>query len=221
MWPLKQRQPNGQQLNILVLLLVNHSTVGPDLTGSSGERTDVPHLDHRRDEVGEEGGVVGAVGLHQRVLRAAVVEFLVGVEQAFVLEQVPIVGVVEGELRLQVERRQDGVVDALRGRAVALAQLGELLVDVVVVVDAGAVDLALREADGVRAGEGRHVLCAQALVGERRNESAEAGRRRGEVAVRLVPARRRRVAPAERHVPGWPTELQQLITCVNTFDNGV
>lgn len=193
---------------LLLLLVNNRSTVGPDLTSSSGERVDVPHLDHRRDVVGEECAAVGAVFLDQRILRAAIEELLVGVEQAFVLEQVPVVGVVEGERRRHVERRQDGVVDAPRLRAVALAQLGELLADVVVVVDAVAVDLALREADGVRAGECRHVLGVEALSAERRDERGKVGERRGELVVRLVSARRRRVAPAEGHVPGWPIELQ-------------
>jgi hypothetical protein len=60
----------------------------------------------------------------------------------------------------------------------------------------------------VRAGERRHVRRAQALVPELGDERAEAGRRRGEVAVGLAQARRRRVVPAERYVPGRSTELK-------------
>jgi len=106
------------------------------------------------------------------------------VQQAAFGQQVAVVGVVEDELRLHVERRQVGVAAGARRRgAAALAQGGERRVDVGVVVDVAAEVLALREADGVRAGQRRQVPRAQALVAECRDEGGEARGRRREVAV--------------------------------------
>ena len=56
-------------------------------------------------------------------------------QQAALGHEVAVVGVVEEQLRLRVERRQVGVAGAQRGGAAALAQRRERRVDVGVVVD--------------------------------------------------------------------------------------
>jgi len=82
---------------------------------------------------GGEERRVGAVLLHHIILRPAVGEHLVRVQQG--AHEVAVVGVVEEQRRLRVERRQVGVAAALRGGAGALAQRRERRVDVGVVVD--------------------------------------------------------------------------------------
>ena len=157
----------------------------------------------------EERGA-GAVLPHQRVLRPAVEELLVRVEQAPPRQQVGEVGRVEGHRGLRVDGRQVAVAAGPRARL--LPERREGGVDVGVAVDAGAEGGAPGLPDGVRARQRRHVARREALPAEQGDERGEAGRRRRQVLVGEGRARRRRVAPAERHVPARPAELRKVTT---------
>ena len=127
-------------------------------------------------------------------------------EQAPLQHQVGVVVRVEPRRRLLVDGRQVAVAAGLRARL--LPERREGGVDVGVAVDAAAEGGAPGLPDGVRARQRRHVARRQALPAEQRDERAQAGRRRREVAVGEGRARRRRVPPAQRHVPGRPAELR-------------
>lgn len=188
--------------------LVHFPAIQSDLAAGSGQRADVPHLDHRRDEVGGEGRAARAVCAHQRVLRPAVEQFLVGVEEAALRHQVLVVRVVELCRGLDVERGEVAVAARLRARL--LAERGEGRVDVGVVVDVAAEGGAPRLPDGVGAGERRHVAGRQALGGEHRDERREARPGAWQVGVRRALARGLRIAAAQLYRPTWPPKLQRL-----------
>jgi hypothetical protein len=186
-------------------LAVDDPAVAPDLSGGAGEHPNVAHPNHGCHEVGVEERGAGAVLPHQRVLRPAVEELLVRVEQAPPRQQVGEVGRVEPHRRLHVDGRQVAVAAGPRARL--LPQRREGGVDVGVAVDAAAEGGAPGLPDGVRARQRRHVARRQALPAEQGDERAEAGRRGREVAVGERGAGRRRVPPPERHAPGRPAEL--------------
>lgn len=170
---------------------VHPPAVPPDLPVGTRERADVPHPHHGRREVVGERGVVVAVGPDKCVLRAAVEELLVRVEQALLGEQVLEVAVVEAGGGLGVQRREVAVPAG--GRAGGPAGGGEVGVDVGVAVDAAAEGGAAGLADGVGAREGGHVPSAEALGREGGDEGGEAGEGGREVAAGGAEARRARV----------------------------
>jgi hypothetical protein len=184
------------------LTLVDLPAVEPDLSLRRRERADGAHPHHRLGEVGGEHGSVAAVLLHQRVLRAAVEELLVQVEQPLPGHQVLVVGVVERLGGLDVDGGQRGVAAGLR--AGLLPERREGGVDVGVVVDAVAERGAPGLPDGVRARQRRHVARRQTLVAEHGDEGGEAGPGPREVGVRVALARRPRVTAAEVHRPRRP-----------------
>jgi hypothetical protein len=185
--------------------LVDLPAVEPDLCPGPRRRQQVAHLDHGRDEVGSELRGAAAVLADQRVLRPAVEELLVRVQEPLPRHQVLVVGVVERVGGLHVERRQVGV--APRARARPPPQRREAAVDVALGVDAGAEELALRPPDGVRPRQRRHVARRQALVAEHGDEGREAGPRAREVGVRQALARRARVLAPQRHAPRRAAQL--------------
>jgi hypothetical protein len=190
-------------------LAVDDPAVAPDLPGVAGP--DVAHLYHGRREVAVEERGAGAVLPHQRVLRPAVEELLVGVEQAPPRQQVGEVGRVERHRGLRVDGRQVAVAAGPRARL--LPERREGGVDVgVAAVDAGAEGGAPGLPDGVCARQRRHVARREALPAEQGDERAEAGRRRRQVLVGEGRACRRRVAPAQRHVPARSAELRTTTT---------
>jgi len=128
------------------------------------------------------------------------------VEQAPLRQQVGVVVRVEPRRRLHVHGRQVAVAAGLRARLLP-ERRREGGVDVGVAVDAAAEGGAPGLPDGVRARQRRHVARRQALPAEQRDERTQARRRLREVAVGKGRARRRRVPPAQRHVPGRPAEL--------------
>ena len=200
-----------------VLTLVDLPAVEPDLALRPRERADGAHPHHRLGEVGGEHGGVAAVLLHQRVLRAAVEELLVRVEQPLPGHQVLVVGVVERLGGPDVDGRQRGVAGAAVAglRARLLPERREGGVDVGVAVDAAAEGGAPGLPDGVRARQRRHVARRQALVAEHGDEGGEARPWPREVAVRVALARRPRVPPAEVHRPRRPAELHALFRKVD------
>jgi hypothetical protein len=194
------------QSKLRQLTLVDLPAVQPDLSLRPGERGDGAHPHHRLGEVGGEHAGVAAVLLNQRVLRPAVEQLLVGVEQPLPAHQVPVVGVVERRRGLRVDGRERAVAAGLRARL--LPERRECGVDVGVVVDAVTEVGAPGLPDGVRAGECRHVACREALVAEHGDERGEAGVGPGEVGVGSALARRLRVAAAQVHRPRGPAELR-------------
>jgi hypothetical protein len=184
---------------------VHLPAVESDLRRRSGRRRKTAHLHHRLGKVGGEHAGVAAVLPDQRILRPAVEELLVRVQQAALRHQVRVVGVVEGVRRLVVERREVAVAAALRARLLPRRREGG--VDVLVGVDAPAEEEAARAPHGVRAGERRHVARREPLGRERGHEGRGAGARAREVGVGRALARRARVLPAELHVPCGASEL--------------
>ena len=118
----KRRSPG------LLLRRVDPPAVAPDLALGPGERLEVAHLDHGRGEGGGEGGCVGREVADSAVGAGVVEELLVGVQEPPLVEQVGVVGVVEGVGRGDVQRRQVGV--AACGGAVGPERRGEGGVDV-------------------------------------------------------------------------------------------
>jgi hypothetical protein len=172
--------------------LVYFPAVQPDLRRCPRRRREATHLNHR---LGEHAGIA-AILAHQRVLRPAVEELLIGVQEAALRDEVPVVGVVEGVRRLVVERREVAVAAGAR----LLALPGEGGVDVGLGVDAAAEDEAARLPHGVRSRERRHVARREPLGRERGDEGRDAGARAREVGVGGALARRARVLPEDGRV---------------------
>ena len=78
-------------------LLVYFPAIGSNLTIIPSEGAKVPHLDNSTGKVCVESGQAGAVSGDQRIGGAASKELLVGVQEAFVLDQVFEICVVENE----------------------------------------------------------------------------------------------------------------------------
>lgn len=130
-------------------------------------------------------------------------------QKALVPQEVPVVEVVEHVGGGRVERRR--VVVAAGGvGATRLQRGGEGGVEVGLVVEAAAKVGAPGLPDGVRARQRDHVARRQALVGEGLDQVGEVGRRRREVVVRRVQARRRPVSPAQLDVPRRPAQLHTV-----------
>uniref|UniRef100_J3L853 Uncharacterized protein n=1 Tax=Oryza brachyantha TaxID=4533 RepID=J3L853_ORYBR len=153
--------------------------VPADLTLRAGEHADLPHLHHGDGELVEErllvGGELGDDGLGAGVGE----EVLVRREQPLPVHQVDVVLVVEHVRRADVVRR--AVVGVLLG-ARQLQLPGEPLVHRLVLlrVQPVAERRAVRDADGVPAGERHQVVVVELELAERLEELGDVGARRRE-----------------------------------------
>lgn len=166
------------------------------------------HLHNCLGEILGERLAVRAVHFHQMVQGSTVaVERLVGCEEAAPPYQVPVVCVVKPHWGLLVEWSRRVV----SGLACLPAQLRKRGIDVgaalsVVAVDSVPVVVAPRRADGVGAGERRHVACIEVVLLEQVNELGERGVGSWETVFGTGPVGDARVLAAELHFPGWAPE---------------
>lgn len=112
-------------------MLIGSAAVGPDLTGGSGERAEIPHLHHGVGEIRPEGSQNGAISPDLSVGGTAAEELLVWVQQSPLVHQVAEVWVVKPRRTRHIQRRQ--VVVATAGGTVCSHRRQERRVDVVLI----------------------------------------------------------------------------------------
>lgn len=142
--------PNNHECIHKIYELINPSTIGPDFSVTTRERTKVPHPYHGGNKVTVKQPSVLCIRPHNGVGRAVVEQLLVRVQQPLLVQQVLEVIVVEAARRA-VEGGEVAV--AAGARAVLPAGVAEGDGDVGIVVDADTEVGAAGEADGVAPGE--------------------------------------------------------------------
>ncbi|CAL4971995.1 unnamed protein product [Urochloa decumbens] len=170
------------------------------LGGAGSEHVDLPHLDVGVDELVEEGGLVEREPLHERPRGGVGEQVLVGGEEPLPVEQVHVVLVVERVGRPDVVA---GGVDGALGRAGVLELPREPLVQGGVLRREEAVleGAAVRDADGVAAGERHEVGGVQLdLVQEGQQRGDRGARRRERAQDDRVRRRGQPVATAQGHL---------------------
>jgi hypothetical protein len=187
--------------------LVDDPAVLPDLPFVAGERAQAAQLEHGRAEVLPELGRVLGVVLHQVASGAAcLVKLLVRVQQRASLHEALVVvrvdgggGVVQRRQRVVVARQRAALVQRPGVRRVQRAGL---------VVQAAAEEEAAGVAQRVAAGEHHQIVQGQAVGLEAVLQRRQVHERRRDVVVRVVHARRRRVAPPQEHVVRGSSQLE-------------
>lgn len=133
--------------------IVNYAAVASDLSVTTSRRQ-IPHLDYGHNEILPESGPIFAIFRHQISARlvTAAVQLLIRMEQTHLPCQLPIVHRVE-YICGRIKRSRVVASEASVSRARCFQSVGEVGVDVVVVVNSGPESAAPCEADGVGAGE--------------------------------------------------------------------
>ncbi|BAT08876.1 Os09g0507550 [Oryza sativa Japonica Group] len=160
------------------LCSVESCAVSSDLSMLPGLDSDPAKLDHGLlERLEEERLVLGEAG-HRRPRRGVGVELLVGGEQAEAAGEVGVVGVVEGGRGDGVHVDGDGRRDVARARRHQLPRVRRVVGRVHAAADAAVQPAgearAVREADGVRAGERHHVEHGEVVLGEYGGEVLDA-----------------------------------------------
>ncbi|URE34324.1 hypothetical protein MUK42_33831 [Musa troglodytarum] len=170
---------------------VERVAASPDLALAARLHPKHADLLHGVREVPEKGGLVGGVELHKGLRPRVRHQRLVRRQQPQPPQQVLVVQVVELARRHHVVEGGDGRVRGVVGTRL-LQRLRELRVHrrvvgvpvaAVVAVDARRELVAVREADGVGAGEGHQLLCGEALPSEEGDELVHGHVGAGELAL--------------------------------------
>ncbi|CAL9043075.1 unnamed protein product [Musa banksii] len=171
--------------------VVERVAASPDLALAARLHPKHAELLHGVREVREKSGLVGGVELHEGLRLRVRRQRLVRRQQPQPPQQVLVVQVVELARRHHVVEGGDGRVRGVVGTRL-LQRLRELrvhrrvvgvLVAAVVAVDARRELVAVREADGVGAGEGHQLLCGEALPSEEGDELVHGHVGAGELAL--------------------------------------
>ena len=92
--------------NIRPIPSVGLPAVGPDLSTTASKRTNVAHVHHCARKIAVELGDVGRVGGGLGVRGASIVQLLVRVQETLLVDQVPVVKIVEEVWRHCIQRAQ-------------------------------------------------------------------------------------------------------------------